>query len=98
MINREFINATLLSYSREYNDYGELRDTSPIETSITVTKPKLYTHGPTDDVRFQVVTDTCLTYNKDVSDENEIKVGDVTYLISFANHEGRLSQLFLSKK
>ena len=97
-INREMINATLLTYNNELDEYGQPRQDVPVETSIQITRPKLYSHSSVEDIRFNDVSDSCLTYNKNISEKNEVKVDEVIYLIKFVNNEGRLSQLFLVKK
>lgn len=98
MINRDLIPAVLLTYDGSLDAYGQPRTTTPIETAIQVTTPKLYRHSPVEDVRFESVTDTCLTQTKGIKDSCEIKVGDTSYRITFVNDSGRLSQLFLVKK
>lgn len=98
MINRELVTAYILTFDGSLDEYGQPRTTTPEETAIQVTKPKYYKHTPVEDIRFDEVTDSCLTYNKTISDGNEIKVGDDTYFVKFVNNEGRLAQLFLVKK
>lgn len=98
MINREMVQATLLTYAETLDALGQKRKASPSEASIEVTKPKLYNHSQVEDIRFQDVTDTCLSFNKNITEKNEIKIGNTVYLVNFVNNEGRLSQLFLKKK
>jgi hypothetical protein len=98
MINREMITAYILTYDGSLDEYGQPRTDTPTKTAIQVTRPKLYKHTPTEDIRFENVTDSCLCFDKSIKDSNELQIGDDTYLISFVNPEGRLAQLFLVKK
>ena len=98
MINRELIPAVLLTYDGSLDAYGQPRTNTPTEKAIQVTEPKLYRHTPVEDIRFEDVTDTCLTPDKNIKDSCEIKVRDITYRITFVINTGRLSQLFLVKK
>lgn len=91
-INREMIDAYILSYSEETDEYGQIRQGSPTSSALVkVTKPKIYAHSPTEDIRFNDVTHSCLTFDKNIVEENELKVEDITYLIKFVNPEGRLT-------
>ena len=98
MINRELIPAILLTYDDTLDEYGQPRKTKPSEGDVKVTKPKLYRHSPEDDIRFNEVQYTSLTFNKSITDANELKIGDTIYSICFANNDGRLAQLFLKIK
>lgn len=84
MINRDLITAKILSYNGTLDEYGQPRKDTPTETQVSVTKPVLYKHAQVEDVRFADVTDTCLTFDKDITDANELKINDTTtYYIKF---------------
>lgn len=97
MINREMIPAVLLTYDDSLDEYGQPRKTVPLKSSIEITEPKIYKHSPVEDVRFNAVEYTSLTITKEISDSNEIMVGEDTYRVCFANPQGRLAQLFLKR-
>lgn len=98
MINREMIPAVLLTYDGSLDEYGQPRMTVPTKSNIEITEPKIYKHSPVEDVRFNAVEYTSLTVTKEISDSNEIMVGEDTYTICFVNPHGRLNQLFLKRK
>lgn len=98
MINRDMVQATLLTYDQTLDEYGQPRMNEPSERPVEVTKPKLYQHREVEDIRFQDVTHFSFSYNKTVSDANELVVDGISYLIKFVNPEGRVTQLFLIKK
>lgn len=98
MINREMIPAVLLTYDGSLDEYGQPRKDVPSKGSIEITEPKIYKHSPVEDIRFNDVEYTSLTFYKSITDENEIFVNDKTYTICFVNPQGRLAQLFLKEK
>lgn len=97
-INREMVDAFILTYSEEIDAYGQTRKGTPTKTPVKVTRPKIYTHYPTEDIRFNDVTHSCLTFSKNITEENELEVNEVVYLVKFVNPEGRLAQVFVTKK
>lgn len=97
MINRQMILAELLSYNGEPDEYGQMNTGEPTSQPIELTLT-IYNHSKVEDVRFNNVTHTALTKNKEVTDANKIRIGENMYLIEFVNPDGRLAQLFLKKE
>ena len=97
MINREMIKAILLSYEDNPDEYGQVKQNTPNKRTIEITKPKLYKHTNVEDIRFNEIEYIALTFDKSITDANEISIGDDTYRICFVNPQGRLNQLFLKR-
>ena len=97
MINREMIKAILLSYEDNPDEYGQVKQNTPNKRTIEITKPRLYKHTNVEDIRFNEVEDSSLTFEKTITDADKLLIGDDTYSICFVNPEGRLTQLFLKK-
>lgn len=97
MINREMIPAVLLTYDDSLDEYGQPRMTVPSKSDIEITEPKIYKHSPVEDIRFNEIEYIALTFDKSITDVNEISIGDDTYRICFTNPQGRLNQLFLKR-
>lgn len=94
MINREMRPAAVLSYEDSLDEYGQSNTGVPTERMIELTL-RIHQHTKVEDIRFNEVTHSALTFDKSIIDANKIRIGDDTYSIEFVNPEGRLTQLFL---
>lgn len=90
MINREMRKAVLLTYNGDADTYGRINQGEPVERPIELTL-RIYQHSSVDDVRFNDVTHTALTDEKEVTDANKIRIDGIVYSIAFVNPEGRLT-------
>lgn len=97
-INVSLITADLLTYSNDTDDRGWKRKFQPTVKEISITKPTIYKHVQTEDIRFNDVTHCCLTREKDITEANELVIDNINYLIKFVNPDGRLTELFIVKK
>lgn len=95
MINRELITVQLLTYDDSTDDYGQPKVNTPSKRTIEITVPKLYKHSAVEDIRFNEVEYSSLTFEKSITDANKILYDEKIYSICFVNSEGRLSQVFL---
>lgn len=91
------ISAELLTFDGTLDEYGQPNTKNPTVTPIELTLT-IYNQKRVEDVRFNDVTHTALTKNKEVTDANKIRIGEDMYLIEFVNPDGRLAQLFLKKE
>lgn len=94
MINREMRTAAVLVYDDSLDEYGQPKKGIPTERQIELTL-RVYQHANVDDIRFNEVTHSALTYDKTITDANKIRIDEDIYSIQYVNTEGRLTQVFL---
>ena len=97
MINREMRKAFILTYPKTVDDYGQINKDVPEKKPVEITL-RLYKHSQVEDIRFNDVTHTGLTYNKTITDANKIEINGDIYCVIFVNNEGRLAQLYLKNE
>lgn len=97
MISRELKPAMVLTYDDTLDEYGQPNKSEPKKRPCEITL-RIYKHTQVEDIRFNDVTHTALTYDKQITDSNKILYNGDTYSVIFVNPEGRLSQLFLKKE
>ena len=77
----------------EVDEYGQ--ETLDLENSSTIHLTfGLFNHHDTEDVRYQDVEYTGLTFDN-LTDNNVIQIGDNKYKVKFVNPYGRINQVFL---
>lgn len=95
VINRDMREATLITLGG-VDEYGQ-DGTEELETSTINLTFGLYKHTQVEDIRFQDVEYTGLTFD-DVRDDQIIVLDDVRYRVQFVNTFGRMHQVFLIKE
>ena len=93
MINREMRQATVKTYSG-VDEYGQMMTTATGSRTIDVTFG-IYNHNQASDVRYQEVTHTALTADKEITDKDTLEIDGVEYKVFFVNPFGRMTQVFL---
>ena len=96
MINREFQKVQVVSFATGKDAYGIKRKNG--ETSRTVEMViKIYQQQNTSDARYVDVTDIGLTYDNEISDKNQIVVGENTYDVLYVIPSNRLNQILMKR-
>jgi hypothetical protein len=93
MINRELVNATVVTYGG-IDSYGQML-AEPVESKTIEMTFGVFNHTPTTDVRYQNVEYYGLTKDKDINDTMGIIIDGKEYKVIYVNPCGRLTQVFL---
>ena len=97
MLRRELKPVTLLTYSGQTDEYGQLRQDKPSETSIEMAI-SLYTQNEQNTPLYNDCEAIGLTYYTSISDSNVIQDGSTKYDILHIIPSGRLIQVLLRKQ
>lgn len=93
MINREWTNATILSYTQNKDAYGQ-RTISNQSRDIEIVL-RLYQHNMVSDIRYNDATHLALTADKQVNDSDEVVVDGKTYKVIYVIPSPRLNTLIM---
>ena len=96
MINRDNKLVKVISFTPGKDSYGKPRkngtSSREVEMMISVYQQKL-----TNDIRYTEVTTIGLTADKDITDKNQIKIGEETYEVLYVIPSHRLYQIMMKK-
>lgn len=96
MINRELLPVQVISYAEGKDAYGQKRKNGSSSRTIEmVIKP--YLKNNIDNVLYVDTTDIGLTYDRDITDKDQIKFNDTTYQILYVIHSHRLTQVLMKR-
>ena len=96
MINREMRKVSVVSFTSGKDAYGITRTQGSSSKEVDmVIKP--YAQSNVDDVRYVDVTDIGLTYDKTITDNNQIIDGNKTFQIMYVIPSNRLYQILMKK-
>ena len=97
MINREWVDVSVITFTSGTNAYGQKRQLG--QTARTV---KMVVHdfeiGNVDDVRYADVVKIGLTRDLNITDENEVVYDGKQYTINFTKKTGKYLQVFMRRK
>lgn len=93
MINREWVNATVLSYTQSKDAYGQ-RTVGNESRDIEVVL-RLFQNNMVADVRYNDATHLALTADKEVNDSDELVVNGKTYKVMYVVPSPRLNTLIM---
>lgn len=93
MINREWVNATVLSYTQSKDAYGQ-RTVSNESRDIEVVL-RLFQNSMVADIRYNDATHLALTADKVVNDSDELVVDGKTYKVMYVVPSPRLNTLIM---
>lgn len=97
MINRELQNVDVITYDNTLDDYGQLRQSEYTTRTIPMVC-KIYSQTNTNDMRYVDVEMIGITKDKDITNENEIKIGDTNYQVLYVIPSSRYYQVLMRKK
>lgn len=97
MINREMRPVSVLTYIDTKDVYGQKRQQGYLTRDINMVC-KIYQQTNTSDIRYVEVSLIGLTYDKDITDKNAIKIGNDIYDVLYVIPSGRLYQIMMRKK
>lgn len=93
MINREWVNATVLSYTQSKDAYGQ-RTVGNESRDIKVVL-RLFQNNMVADIRYNDATHLALTADKAVNDSDELVVNGKTYKVMYVVPSPRLNTLIM---
>lgn len=93
MVNREWVDATVKSYTQSKDVYGQ-RTVSNTSRDIEVVL-RLFSNNKVDDVRYNDATHLALTADKAVSDSDTLEINGVVYKVLYIVPSPRLNTLIL---
>lgn len=93
MINREWANATVLSYTQSKDAYGQ-RTVGNESRDIKVVL-RLFQNNMVADIRYNDATHLALTADKTVNDSDELVVNGKTYKVMYVVPSPRLNTLIM---
>ena len=96
MINREWQDVQVLTYSDELDEYGQKRQGTPTVRIVEMVC-KIYSQSNVDDPRYVDVDVIGLTKDKDITDENVIIIGDEKFNIKYVIPSSRLYQILMQR-
>lgn len=96
MINREFQEVQVVSFATGKDAYGIKRKSGDSSRTVQMVV-KIYQQQNTSDARYVDVTDIGLTYDKEISDANQIVVGEHTYDVLYVIPSNRLNQILMKR-
>lgn len=96
MITREMRPVYVVSFDNTVDKYGQKRkgQQSLRETKMVV---KIYSQTNVEDIRYNDVELIGLTYDKEITDENQIQIDGVNYQILYVIPSSRLYQVLMKK-
>lgn len=94
MVNRELRKVTLVSFEEGPDEYGQQMTKEVGEREIEMTFG-LYSHTQSEGPQYQEVNYTGLTKEKELRDDQVVRVDGKDYKILFVNPYGRLTQVFM---
>lgn len=96
MINRDLKSVTLLTYNQTLDEYGQLRQDTPTETTIEMAVYD-YKHTAYDNMLFEKVELIGITKHSAVTEQNVIRIDTVDYNIASVIKSKRFTEVFLYK-
>ena len=96
MINREMRPVTILTYPTGDDSYGQARRGTPTERVVDMVV-KIYSQNNTTDVRYVDIDVIGLTYDKTITDKNEVVIDGIRYTVKYPIPSGRLTQILMKK-
>lgn len=97
MINRELQNVEVITYDNTIDDYGQLRQNEYTTRTIPMVC-KIYSQVNTNDMRYVDVEMIGITKDKEISNENEIKLGNTYYQVLYVIPSSRYYQVLMRRK
>lgn len=98
MINREWQKVKVLTYNGGKDEYGQTRNDIPTEREVEMVIKNYNRQIITNNVIYDDITDIGLTYDKEITDANQIKAGSVVYNILYVLPSRRCQQILMRKE
>ena len=98
MINREWQKVKVLTYNGGKDEYGQTRNDIPTEREVEMVIKNYNRQIITNNVIYDDITDIGLTYDKEITDANQIKAGSVVYDILYVLPSRRCQQILMRKE
>ena len=96
MINREYKDVNVLTFTDEVDDYGQKRQgTSTVKDIKMVCK--LYSNNSTNSPKYNDVEVLGITKDKTITDANQISIDGVVYNVLFIIPSGQYTQVMMKK-
>lgn len=96
MIIREFQSVQVVSFTTGKDAYGFKRKNGSANREVKMVV-KTYSQQNTNDARYVDVTDIGLTYDKEITDKNQIIIGEDTYDVMYVIPSNRLQQILMKR-
>lgn len=96
MIIREFQSVQVVSFATGKDAYGFKRKNGSANREVKMVV-KTYSQQNTNDARYVDVTDIGLTYDKEITDKNQIIIGEDTYDVMYVIPSNRLQQILMKR-
>lgn len=97
MINREWQTVSVVSFTAGGDPYGQRRKTQESTRQVQMAI-RIYNQQNVEDIRYNEVSDIGLTWDKEISDKNQIITADGThYDILYVIPSSRLYQVLMRK-
>lgn len=94
MLNRELRPVTVITYSDEVDKYGQKRQGASSTRTVNMFV-KMYSNSIENNPRFNDIDYIGLTWDKNISSENQIQFDNKTCNVKYMIPSGRLSQIFM---
>lgn len=96
MINREWIKASVITFTSGTDPYGQKRKQGESSREIEMVV-KIYSQSNVDTVQYVDVDMIGLTKDTEITDANQIQIGEQRYNIKYVIPSGRLHQILMKK-
>lgn len=96
MINREMQLVTVVSFTAGTDEYGQKRNNGQTTRQVEM-MVKVYTQNRVNDIRYVDVTNIGLTKDNNITDENQIIIGEDTFEVMYVIPSTRYNQILLKK-
>lgn len=96
MINREWQDVSVVSFTTAVDAYGQPRKTTASTRTVKMVL-HIYSQQNVQDIRFNEVTEIGLTTDNDITDANQIICGNVKYNVLYVIPSSRLNQILMRK-
>lgn len=97
MIMREMKPVSVVTFTSGTDAYGQKNKNGSTTRTVDMVV-KIYKQTNVDDIRFTDVTDIGLTYDKTITDANEVIIDGNHYNVLYVIPSNRLYQILLKKK
>lgn len=96
MINREWVKVSVISFTSGTDPYGQKRKNGESSREVEMVV-KIYNQTNVDTVQYVDVDMIGLTKDKEITDANQIQIGEQRYNIKYVIPSGRLHQILMKK-
>jgi len=97
MIQREWQQVTVTTFSNTKDEYGQTRQTVASTRTVDMVC-KIYSQSDINNPNFVNITMVGLTKDKAITTENEITISNKVYTVKYVVPSGKYNQILMSNK